>query len=147
MKRIALMCLVLVASLPAVALENGQVRYVGGTTSVPAGAMGSLTTTSETALIFEHPSSKLAIPYADIVSFEYSTPATHHLGVLPAIAVGLLVHRQHRYHFRITYRDEERVEQVAIFEVAKQMGPTIEAILDSRGPANCRANGRCRLPN
>jgi hypothetical protein len=147
MKNLAVLCLFFFALRPAVALEGGQVLYVGGTTPVVSGTMGSINTTSETALTFEYPSGKLTIPYADIVSFEYSDPTTHHLGVLPAIAVGLLAHQQHRHLFSISYRDEKGVEQVAILEVPGRMVVTIHAVLDSRGPKNCRLAGWCRQRN
>jgi hypothetical protein len=94
--------------------------YVGGTApGVNAGIVGRLDTTSDTALIFEHSEGKLAISYDAIQSFDYAKEVTRHLGVLPAIGVGLVKMRKHRHFFRISYRDSSNEVQVAIFEVPK----------------------------
>ena len=134
MSKIAMRCWLFVLTRPAFALENGQASYFGGTATVPAGMIGKLNPSVETALLFEYSSGKLAIPYADLWSYEYSDPVTRHLGVLPAIAVGLVAHRQHRHFFRISYRDEKSLPQVAIFEVSSQMPRTLQAVLENRTP-------------
>ena len=131
-KRITLFIL-LILSLPAFAVEDGQVLYVGGTApGLAAGTLGSLDTTAETALIFHFTGSKLEIPYAAIESHEYSTEVTHHLGVLPAVAVGMVRIRKHRHYFRVTYLSADGVAQVAVFEVPKQMPRTLQAVLSAR---------------
>src|SRR5712671_6849578 len=105
-KRVAWL-LMLTLTLPAAAVENEQVMYAGGTVpTVKAGTIGRLDPTLETTLLFEHSGGKLLIPYADIQSFAYDKEVTRHLGVLPAIAVGLLKMRQHRHFFRISYRGD-----------------------------------------
>jgi len=76
MKKLAAFCLLLVISLPAGAVEDGQVMYTGGTVAgIQAGALGRLDTASENTLSFEYSGNKLAIPYAKIASFEYSEVA------------------------------------------------------------------------
>ncbi|MGB6387356.1 MAG: hypothetical protein WBD25_16720 [Terriglobales bacterium] len=135
MKRLVAFFILLSLTLPAVAVEGGQVMYVGGT--IPAltnNLVGRLDTTSETSLTFEYASNKLAIPYAAIESFQYSTEVTHHLGVLPGIVVALAKKREHRHFFRISYRDADNISQVAIFEVPKHMPRTLQAILNARAP-------------
>jgi hypothetical protein len=139
MKKHVALLLVLTLALPAAAVENGQVMYTGGTVpTIKAGALGHLDTTSETSLLFEHPDGKLLIPYADIQSFAYEKEVTRHLGVLPAIGVGLIKMRQYRHFFRISYRNDQG-EQVAIFEVPKQMPRTLQSVLASRSPGACKA--------
>lgn len=147
MKRFTAFCLLLVMSLPAGAVEDGQVMYAGGT--VPAlkeGVLGRLNTASETLLTFEYSGNKLEIPYARIDSFEYSQQVARHLGVLPAIAVGLVKKRQRKHFFRISYRDENNVTQVAIFEVPKQVPRTLLAFLQTRAPQACEVQPykKCR---
>lgn len=94
----------LILAVPALAVEGSQVMYVGGSaTGVVAGALGNLDMTSETVLIFQSAAGKIEIPYAAIQSFEYSSEVSHHLGVMPAIAVSLLKVRQHRHYFRVSY--------------------------------------------
>jgi hypothetical protein len=134
-KKLTAVCLLLTAALPAVAVEGDQALYVGGTIpGLNAGVLGHVDTTSSATLIFEHAGGKVAIPYADITSYEYSKDVTHHLGVLPAAAVGLLKMRRHSHFFRITYRDPGGAFQTIVFEVPKGMPRVLEAVLDARAP-------------
>lgn len=139
MKKLAVFCLVLVVSLPAFAVEGDQVMYVGGTTSqMKEGVVGTLDTSSQTTLIFNYSGSKLEIPYASIESFQYTQEVTRHLGVLPAMAIGMVAKRRHRHFFRISYRDPNNAAQVAVFEVPKHMPRTLQAILEARAAQTCK---------
>jgi len=136
--------LLLAVSLPAAAVEGGQVMYAGGTVpGVNPGVIGRLDTSSQTDLRFEYMGTRLLIPYAAINSFEYSQEVKHHLGVLPAIAIGLIKQRQHRHFFRISYHDEKNGPQVAIFEVSKHKPRSLKAVLDARSPRPCKPYARC----
>jgi hypothetical protein len=140
----------LILALPLLAVEDGNVTYVGGTVrSLKEGTVGKLNTTSQTELTFEFSASKLAIPFAKIDLYEHSQQVAHHLGVLPAIAVGLVKKRQRKHFLRIAYRDENETPQVAIFEIPKKMPQTLLAILLQRAPQGCRpiAYERCRVQN
>lgn len=148
MKNIVALFLLLTLTLLAAAVEDGQVLYFGGTVpAFTAGLVGRLDTTSETALTFEYASNRLVIPYSAIESFQYTTEVTHHLGVLPAIAVGLLKKRERRHFFRISYRDANNVSQVAVFEVPKHMPRTLQAVLEARAPHKCRPYSPCAGQN
>ena len=139
MKKLVALFLILVGCVSAFAVEDGQVMYVGGTApGVHAGSIGKLDTTSDTALVFNYSAGKLAIPYASIESFQYSQEVKRHLGVLPAIAVGLVAKRRRRHFFRISYSDQNHVAQAAIFEVPKTMSRTFAAILQTRAPRTCK---------
>lgn len=134
----------LVVSTIALAVENGEAMYAGGTIqSLPAETVGRLNTSAQDALIFEGPGNRLEVPYASISSFQYSQEVVRHLGVLPAIATGLLRHRQHRHLFRIEFRLENQPPQVAIFEVPKQMPKVLQAVLETRAPQGCRVPSPC----
>jgi len=138
-KKLMTFCLLLALALPMAAVEDDQVMYLGGTAPVlRLGVVGRLDTTSEKSLTFESSGTKLLIPYADIQSFEYSTEVTRHLGVLPAIGVGLIKMCRHRHYFRISYRGADDVSQVAVFEVPKQMPRTLRAVLQARAPQGCK---------
>lgn len=142
MKILTAFCLLIVISLPVGAVEDQQVVYAGGTVpGLQAEVLGRLDTTSETTLSFEFPGNKLLIPYAKIESFRYSEKVARHLGVLPAIAVGLVRHRQQRHFFQITFRDESNSRHVAIFEVSKHMPQILLPILQTRAPSGYK------LPN
>ena len=133
MNNIVALCLFLSISLPVLAIEDGQAMYAGGTIAgLHRGAMGRIDTSSKTALTFEYSGSQLSIPYSAMDSFQYSQEVKRHLGVLPAIAIGLIKQRQRRHLFRISYHDEQNFLQVAIFEVSKRMPGTLETILRAR---------------
>ena len=134
----------LILAVPALAVEGSQVMYVGGSaTGVVAGTIGNLDMTSETVLIFQSAAGKIEIPYAAIQSFEYSSEVSHHLGVMPAIAVSLLKMRQHRHFFRVSYRDQKDIAQVVVFEVPKGMPRTLKAVLQDRSHDNRAAKWPC----
>jgi hypothetical protein len=140
MKTILAFCLFFFTPLSALAVEDGEVVYIGGTVAaLKAGTLGNLDTTSPTALTLEYSGNKLAIPFARIDSFEYSQRLARHLGVLPTIAVGLVKQRQRKHFMRISYHDEANTSQVAVFEVPKQAPRTLLAVLQVRAPQGCRS--------
>jgi hypothetical protein len=146
MKRILGLFLLLLAPLSSSAVEGSQVMYVGGTVvALKEGASGKLDTSSLAVLNFDYSGGKLVIPFDTIDSYEYSERVARHLGVLPGIAVGLVRRRQHRHFFRVSYRDENKALQVAVFEVSKEMPETLLAILQVRAPQGCkpRRNAKC----
>jgi hypothetical protein len=148
MKRILAVGLLIAILLPvpAPAVEGEQVMYVGGTVEILSkGLIGKLDVTSQTALKFESSGGKLLIPFEAIDSYEYFQEVARHLGVLPAIAVGRVKRRQRRHFFRITYHDDSKTQQVAIFEVSKEAPHTLMAILQGRAPQGCRPQvyGKC----
>ena len=135
MKALRQVLLISILTVSALAVDNGHAKYVGGT--VPSASRGDVyrvNTAPETALNFERAGTTLAIPYASIESFQYSREAARHLGVLPAMLVGLLKARQHRHYFRISYRSANGAMQVVMFEVPKRETTVLEAILDARAP-------------
>jgi hypothetical protein len=139
MKKFAALLLLLTITLPARAVDDGQVVYTGGTlTALKEGSVGRFDSTNQSVLTFEYSGNKLVMPYANIVSFEYSREVARHLGVLPAIAVGMVKKRQRRHFFRISYLDESDVVQVAVFEVPKNMPRTLLPILQTRAPQGCK---------
>jgi hypothetical protein len=144
MKNFVALCLLLILALPALAVEDGQVMYVGGTVpGVTAHTIGQLDTTSETALVFEYSGNKFAMSYDAIESFQYSKEVTRHLGVLPAIAIGLVRMRRQRHFFRISYHDANNVKQTAVLEVSKHAPRTLQAVLETKAPQTRRPCRPC----
>ena len=143
-KRIVALGLLLVLCISASALDDGQVLYVSGTApDLSANTVGSFDLTQLDSLVFEHAGTKFAIPYAAIDSFEYTREVTRHLGVLPAIGVGLVKARRHSHYFRISYSGDNKVPQVVIFEVPKHMPPALQAVLAARAPQTCKPIQKC----
>lgn len=146
-KSVVALCLLLTLALPVLAVEDGYALYVGGTVAgLKEGDSGRLDATSQNELTFVSSSVRLVIPFASIDSYEHWEQVAHHLGVLPAIAVGLVKKRQRKHFLRIAYHDESRMPQVAIFEVPKRIPFTLLAILQQRAPQGCKpqAYTRCR---
>jgi hypothetical protein len=148
MKGFPQFCLFLLFSLSAFALDEGHARYVGGTVpGLTVGVTGRLDTTPTTSLTFEYAGSKIEIPYASIESYRYSTDVTRHLGVLPAIAVGLVKMRRHSHFFSISYRTESGgPAQIVVLEVPKDMPRTLQAILRTRAPQACCNYKNAQVP-
>ena len=146
MKKVLAICLMVCLASVAMAVEPGQVAYVGGTAILKEGAVGKLGMFSETALRFESAGTVVEIPYAKIQSFEYTEQVSHHMGVLPAIAIGLSRSRKHRRYFRISFTGEGSARQVVVLEVPKQMPPVLLAVLRARSPEVCKNDRRppCR---
>ena len=148
MKRLMILGLLIALTLPLSAIEDGQVTYAGGTIAgLAPGSTGRFDTKSDTVLTFEYGSNKLAIPFTAIQSFHFSTEVTHHLGVLPAIAVGLLKARQRRHYLSISYRVADGAPQVGVFEVPKRMPPALQAILQARTRQVCKPYSPCEGRN
>lgn len=153
MKKITATLMLIAFAVSAFAVEQGQVQYTGGTiASIKEGTIGKLDTTSDTTLTFESGSTKLAIPYAKIESYQYSQVLAHHLGVVATVAVVLVKYRERRHFFRIQFRDEHDVNQVAVLEVSKDMPRALQAVLAARAPkpaaqapTSCRTNRGCAL--
>ena len=135
---------VLVLCTAAMAVEDGDVIYAGGTiAAVAPGSTGQINTAARDALIFEGKGNRFEIPYAAISSFEISQDVARHLGVLPAIGTGLLRHRQRRHFLRIEFQPANATPHVVIFEVPKYMPKVLQAVLETRAPQACGAAPMC----
>ena len=138
-KLTAILFLVILIPMVSEAVEDDNVMYAGGTvTGLKEGSIGKLKTSSTRSLMFDSAGVSLVIQYAKIDSYEYTHPVARHLGVLPAMAVGMVKKRQRRHFFRISYRDEGGDLRVAIFQVPKQMPPVLLAILKTEAPHSCK---------
>jgi phosphatidylglycerophosphate synthase len=127
---------------PAFAVELGQVAYTGGSLSMAQGTTGSFDLASPTSLVFRYAgpgasANEVAIEYKNIRGYSYTSEVAYHLGVLPAIAVGLLKSRERRHFLTIRYVDSADVAQAAVFEVAKSDPPALLAVLRARAPQAC----------
>jgi hypothetical protein len=140
MRKILLMGLVLMTAAASLAVTRDEVAYLGGTSSVmKAGDVGTLDTANATDLVFSTLNGRLAMPYESLQRVEYRNEVAYHLGVAPAIVVGLLKKRERRHMFTLTYSDKDGVKQVASFEVSKDSAPTLLTVLGARAPKACVA--------
>lgn len=144
MRRLILLCSILLLSFPAFSVSGTRVKYVGGTApGMHSDVVGRLDTTSPDSLVFRYQGRKVLVPYANIESFQHTTEVARHLGALPALFVVLVKARQRRHFFRIAYCDRTSasvpLENVVILEVPKGMAPSLEAVLDTRAPHRGRS--------
>jgi hypothetical protein len=139
----------LFSSLAFAGISSKKAAYQGGTTKEKdfAGAKdaveGNLITSDENELRFEYSLKKekkvYAIPYKQIVDLEYGQKAGRRVGASIATAilispVGLfMLFSKKRKHFvTIGYTDKDAKEQVAIFELGKDIVRTTLPILEAR---------------
>jgi hypothetical protein len=135
MKRFSVLVLLL-ASLAAAE----DVEYVGGTVpGLTAGSTGQLNTTAAESLLFVHSGTRLEIPYKDIKNYRMRQEVKHHIGVLPAIAVGMVRHRKMRHVLTLNFMANGEPE-TALFEVPKTMPEILVPILQARALQACRMN-------
>lgn len=143
-----LMCLALNGSVFA-GIGSKKAAYYGGTTKDKdfPGAKelveGNLNTANEKELIFEYKLNKVnktySIPYNQIVDIEYGQKAGRRVGAAIATAVLLspvglfLLFSKKRKHFiTIGYKDADDKEQVAVFELGKDIVRTTLPIIEAR---------------
>lgn len=139
MRKPGLLLISLACVLPACAAQDANVIYAGGTVlQLKAGAAGSFDFSSGAQLRFVAGVSAMEIPYSSVESFLHSKEVAVHLGVAPAMAVGLVASRRRNHFIRITYKDGNHVSQVAVFEVPKEMPAYLMPLLEARSPqAHC----------
>jgi hypothetical protein len=147
---LALAVLMALMGLPASALEPNQAVYIGGSAAVAPDTVGTVDTTSPTALVFnfkepDGATAQIAIDYTHIRNICATNEVTHHLGVAPAIAVGLLAVRQRRYFLTITWTDDAGVAQAVEIEVAKREQQPLATVIRARMLQHCQ-QAPCNRP-
>ena len=134
MKKLFAVILLLALAAPLFAVEGRDVEYLGGTVpGIKEGAVGHLDTTQADRLVFVAGESRFEIPWAKVRSYEYTRDFANHAGLAPTVASILLIKgRQKRHYVRIDYKDANDTEQIAIFEVPKEMPRTLMPIIQMR---------------
>jgi len=152
MRRIVALCVILGLLLPSVSLAglgSKKAAYQGGTTKdkdfpgAKDAIEGDLLTNDENQLEFEYKLGKMnrtyAIPYKQFVDIEYGQKAGRRVGAAVATAVLLspvglfMLFSKKRKHFvTIGYTDDAGKEQVAVFELGKDIVRTTLPILEAR---------------
>jgi hypothetical protein len=138
MRRIVAMMLVLLLATSAFGVSGNEVMYVGGSVSVlNPGDIGTFETASTKELGFVSNGKRLSVAYDQIKRIEYHKEVAYHLGVAPAIVVGLIKRRERKHFITVTYADEAGERQAAVFEVSKSAPQPLLAILAARAPQAC----------
>lgn len=146
MKKVVLLLLVLGIACGSVNAQvfGEEALYVGGTIlNAKAGSMGKLNLTAVDSFAFDSGGGHVSIPYARIESYEYSRKLAHRAGVIPTIVVVAILKHRHRRHFvTISFKDEQGVPQVAVFEVSKDMPAILMPVLQARAPRASASRAR-----
>ncbi len=141
MKRIisiALTAAIFAVTSPAFAVDEMQITYANGTVpGVPESSTGTLNTSSPAALEFHSGASQFAIPYTAITSYSARDENRFRLGVLPAIAVGVLKARSKRHFVTIAWKDEKGTANVVTFEMSHEHSVGLMSILRVRARKAC----------
>jgi hypothetical protein len=152
MKRTIALCVIIGLLMPSIALAglgSNKAAYQGGTTKdkdfpgVKDAKEGDFVTSDENQLRFEYKLNKInrtyAIPYKQFIDIEYGQKAGRRVGAAVATAIlisplGLfMLFSKKRKHFvTIGYTDDAGKEQVAIFELGKDIVRTTLPILEAR---------------
>jgi hypothetical protein len=148
----AALLIVLFSPTLALALEPGQAVYIGGSAAIAADTPGTMDTTSSPTLFFRYKKpdgnvGDIGIDYSAIKTAYANNEVRHHLGVAPAIAVGLLAARQRRYFVTLAWTDKEGTPQAAKIEISKRDQDTLMAVIHARMPQPCqRTPSPCARP-
>ncbi|HZI20280.1 MAG TPA: hypothetical protein VEY09_16990 [Pyrinomonadaceae bacterium] len=141
------LCLTLVLTPTAFALDSKKAAYIGGTAADFKGAKknveGTLALDNERELRFSHKfngkAGAYAIPYDKIIDIEYGHKTGRRVGAAVATAllispVGLflLFSKKRKHYVTVGYSDDEGKEQVAVFELGKDLVRTALPILETR---------------
>ncbi len=139
MRKMMAILLVLGLGVTAVAAaQEPDVEYVNGTVQGwKDGASGTLDMSSPQSLEFHSGSNRFSIPYAEITSVKYREENRFRLGVLPAIAVGLLKARSKRHFVSIAWRHEDDASDVVTLDASKEKARGLMAVLRERAPKAC----------
>jgi len=123
------------ASAPA---QQSDVEYITGTVKgLTEGSIGTVDMSSPEALEFHAGSGQFSIPYSEITTVKCHEENRFRLGVLPAIAVGLLKARSKRHLVTIEWRHADAPPQVVTLDSSKQKARGIAAVLRARAPHAC----------
>jgi hypothetical protein len=138
MRRTVVIVLVLLLATTAFGVSGSEVMYVGGSVSAfTPGDIGTFEISSAKELEFVSNGKRLSVAYDKIKQIEYRQEVAVHLGVAPAIVVGLIKRRERKHLITLTYADEAGERQAAVFEVSKSAPSSFLPILAARAPQAC----------
>lgn len=145
MRRIMSLCLVLSLSpLTALAVGAKKAAYVGGTAAQFKEAKkqieGALETSDEKEMRFVYSNGQVfSIPYDHFIDMEYGKKSGRRVGAAVATTILLgplglltLMSKKQKHFLTVGYTDAEGKEQVAVFELGKDLFRTTLPILEAR---------------
>jgi hypothetical protein len=131
-----------VSTAQVFALGQNQATYAIGTVqAVKVGTAGTVDLASASELVFHSSAGQFAIPYAQVVSYTWRAELKKPLGVLPMIALALVVWPPKTYYVTVTWHGDQNIAEVATFEVSKLESQGLEALFKARAAGACKSKG------
>lgn len=139
-----LLALVLLSPSAALAVGSKKAAYVGGTAPAFKDAKkiveGELVTSDEKELKFVYNKTQtFTIPYDQIIDLEYGKKSGRRVGTAVATTVLLgpigllsLMSKKQKHYLTIGYKDGDGKDQVAVFELGKDIFRTTLPIVETR---------------
>jgi len=141
MRKILSLLLLTGVCVAAHAAPVSGIVYSGGTLSAPApGAQVSLDLSSPDALVLHTQTATVRIPWSAITQWGCFRQNQHRLGVLPAIAAGLVAARIHDHYFNLAWTDADGHTQAILLQVPRELPKTIHVVLEAHAPGEVERN-------
>jgi hypothetical protein len=121
--------------LPAVRGED--VKYVGGSITIPQETDGKLDTADPKLLFFESKKGSFNIPYEGITSIEYGQKAGRRIAVAILVTPLALLSKKRRHFLTLGYKDNNGAQQGVVLELAKDLPATLITLLEARTGLKC----------
>jgi len=140
-KKAVALFLVMALAAPAFAgIGSKKALYVGGTLpEVKEQTEGELQTGDEAELRFVAKGQSASIPYGRVTGLEYGQKAGRRVGatILAGLALGvfalpILFSKKRKHFLTVGYSDEAGKEQVAVFELGKDVVRPTLAVVEAR---------------
>ena len=114
-------------------LGSKKAQYVGGTmTEIKDGTEGTTSTRDNKVYTFSYEGKSLSIPYDQVDSLEYGQKAGRRVGVAIAITPFALFSKKRKHFLTISWKDDNDMQQAAVFELGKDIVRTELATLEAR---------------
>ncbi len=110
-------------------LGSGDAMYVGGTIKSIGDRTEGKSVLLDDGFVFSHKGGKLTIPYAQVNALEYGQKAGRRVGMAIAISPLLLFSKKRKHYLTISYIDDQKQQQAAVFELGKgTIRPTLSGL-------------------
>jgi hypothetical protein len=129
--------LFLVSAAEAGGLDRKKALYIGGTVpGMKEQTEGTSSTSDEKVFVFTYKDgdkeAKLIVPYARINDLEYGQKAGRRIGLAVTVSPWLLLSKKRQHFLTIGYQDENDKQQVAVFELGKEIVRVTLASIEAR---------------
>lgn len=141
MRKLLALLLLSGACIAAHADPVAGIVYAGGTLPAPApGAEVSVDLSSPDALVLHTQAETVRVPWSAITRWGCFRQNKHRLGVLPAIAAGMVAARIHDHFFNLAWTDADGHTQAILLQIPPDLPKTIHVVLEAHAPNTVERN-------